>query len=134
MIHNREIECLPPLMGFPEEEHCEGGFTTPFYTCVLNSIRVFVSHGLDKWYMQTAYNGNRRNYDDLWEFFFDTKGGLEDIPCDPITLQSLIYHTCGLPLEVKADDDERPAATVGADDSLLALHFKKRGTKSFIKW
>lgn len=44
---------LPPLMGFPQEELVNSAMTAPFYTCVVNHIRVFVWCSFDDlWLVQ----------------------------------------------------------------------------------
>jgi len=133
MSDSRSIELLPPFMGLPEELHNEGGALTSFYTCVLNHRRMFVftSHSMRTWFVQVAY-GSSNMYSSLENFFYETKGGLIEIPRDPIMLQALLYHLAFS--EPDNAHSKEPAATVGTNDSLLALHFKKRGTKSFIKW
>lgn len=123
-----KLSLLPPSMGFPMEEWCDGGTVyVAYYTCVIGPFRVFVyvPGGLPdvNWYVERKVNNTRKAHT---EQFFNSHGHRNsvvfDTNCqDPLTVMAIIRE-----LTSESNEDANPnppRATVGTDDDVLAPYF-----------
>jgi hypothetical protein len=110
---DEDYQVVPPLLGFPQEQHIAPEYNCPYYTCVMGPFRVFVWEGLDaEWLIQAVVNDPQQ---DITKQFTSANTRHYRVGRDPITLQCVIR-------DITSEGNDNAHAPTGTNENDMALH------------